>query len=161
MPPLSETAQRVQSVLDGFGRGHLVFELEASTRTSAEAAAAVGTQVERIAKSVVFRAAPSGAPVLVLASGANRVDTTKLAAAVGHGIERADANFVRASTGFAIGGVPPVGHAVPPIVVIDRDLLAYTTVWGAAGTPRALFETTPADLLAITGGAVFDVRQDG
>lgn len=157
--PQSPSACRVQAVLDGFGRGHRVVEFEAPTRSAAEAAAAIGCDVAQIAKSLVFRAEPGALPVLVVASGANRVDQKALperfAAELGPvRIERADAAFARAATGFAIGGIPPVGHDTAPIVLIDRDLLAFEEIWAAAGTPNAVFRLSPADLVAITGGTV-------
>jgi prolyl-tRNA editing enzyme YbaK/EbsC (Cys-tRNA(Pro) deacylase) len=135
-----------------------VLEFEAGTRTSAEAAAAVGCSVAEIAKSLIFKAA-DGRPVLVIASGANRVDENKVRALLGQRIERADADFVRAATGYAIGGVPPIGHATAPIVVIDASLQRFARVWAAGGTPNAVFSLTPADLIRLTGGRVADVAK--
>jgi len=131
-------------------------EFEASTRTSKDAAAALGCSVAEIAKSLIFRAA-DGRAVLVIASGINRVDEAKLQALLGQGIDRADADFVRGSTGFAIGGVPPLGHAREPIVLIDADLMQFAALWAAAGTPNAVFKLSPADLLRLTGGRVADL----
>jgi prolyl-tRNA editing enzyme YbaK/EbsC (Cys-tRNA(Pro) deacylase) len=108
----------------------------------------------------VFRAKTSGRPVLVIASGANRVDEKKLGRLLGEKTGRADADFVRAKTGFAIGGVPPVGHAEPPVTLIDRDLLNFDEIWAAAGTPNAVFRLTPNDLVTMTGGQVTELRQD-
>jgi prolyl-tRNA editing enzyme YbaK/EbsC (Cys-tRNA(Pro) deacylase) len=136
-----------------------VVEHAASTRTSEEAAAAVGCAVAAIAKSLIFAGRESGRPVLVIASGANRVDERKVAALIGEKIARADADFVRAKTGFAIGGVPPIGHAEPPVVLIDADLAALPTIWAAAGTPNAVFRLAPDDLVAMTDGRVADVRK--
>jgi len=133
--------------------------MSASTRTSAEAAAALGCTIAEIAKSIIFRAKPSQRAVLVMVSGVNRVDEKKVAALTGEGIGKADAEFVRARTGFVIGGVPPVGHDTPPIVLIDQGLLALATIWAAAGTPHAVFPLTPAELVALTAGKVADVRQ--
>ncbi|HYE01030.1 MAG TPA: YbaK/EbsC family protein [Alphaproteobacteria bacterium] len=152
-PAESPSALRFQQFL---GPDFAVLEFEASTRTSAEAAAAVGCDVAQIAKSLVFRAA-SGRSVLVVASGTNRVDEAKVAALIGEPIRRADADFVRDRTGYAIGGVPPLGHAVPPAVLIDRDLLRFDSLWAAAGTPNAVFRLTPDDLVRLSGGAVGDV----
>ena len=135
-----------------------VREFPESTRTADEAAAAIGCEVGQIVKSLLFRAAESGRPVLVLASGANRVDTAKLGAALGEAVGRADADFVRAKTGFAIGGVPPVGHLEPPVAFIDPDLLGHDEVWAAAGTPNAVFRLAPAALVALTGGRVLDLK---
>lgn len=150
-------AQKVQDTLRSLGIEARVVEFAESTRTSAEAAAAVGTGVAQIAKSLVFMA--GGEPVLVVASGANRVDVNKLGKLVGAQIRRADAGQVREWTGFPIGGVPPVGHARPLRTFIDRDLLQHAEIWAAAGTPHAVFPLTPQDLVRITGGTVADVRE--
>lgn len=155
--PLPASALKVQEALRKFGRDLQVREFDASTRTSAEAAAAIGCSVAQIAKSLVFRATPSNRPVLVIASGANRVGEKKVAAALGEGLARADADYVRERTGFAIGGVPPVGHATPPATFIDRDLLRFAEIWAAAGTPNAVFRLSPAELVEITGGTVIDI----
>ena len=155
--PLKPSAQRVQDALTARGFTNQIVELDASTRTSAEAAAAVGCEVAQIAKSLIFRAQPSGKPVLVIASGVNRVDEKKLAALVGERIDRPDADYVRDRTGFAIGGVPPMGHPVRLQTYIDRDLLALGELWAAAGTPNAVFRLAPADLLRMTGGQAIKV----
>jgi prolyl-tRNA editing enzyme YbaK/EbsC (Cys-tRNA(Pro) deacylase) len=157
-PPLRASADRVRRVLHDLGHDAEVVEFAETTRTAAEAAAAIGCSVAQIAKSLVFRAVPSGRPVLVIASGANRVSEKTIAAALGERIERADAEFVRAKTGFAIGGVPPVGHAEPPVTFIDSDLRQFAEIWAAAGTPFAVFRLTPADLAALTGGTVIAIR---
>ncbi len=107
----------------------------------------------------MFRARRSGRPVLVIASGANRVDEKAVSALIGERIGRADAAFVRETTGFAIGGVPPIGHRAPLLTVIDRDLLAFQEIWAAAGTPNAVFRLTPEDLVALTGGQLAEVKQ--
>jgi len=156
---LKDSAQRVQAALDAHGIAAEVREFPASTRTSAEAAAAIGCTVGQIAKSLVFRARTSDRAVMVIASGANRVDEKAVAARLGEPIGRADADFVRARTGFTIGGVPPVGHPEPHPTFIDRDLLGYDEIWAAAGTPNAVFRLRPADLVALTGGEVADIRQ--
>ena len=135
------------------GPDFAVLEFDASTRTSEEAAAAIGCTVAQIAKSLVFRSA-GGKPVLVIASGVNRVDEKKVGALIGEKIARADPEFVRESTGFAIGGIPPVGHAIPPVTLIDEALMALSEIWAAAGTPNAVFRLTPADLVALTQGKV-------
>ncbi len=157
---LQASAQRVQEALSALGFDFDVKEFPASTRTSAEAAAAIGCSVGQIAKSLVFRARTSGRPVLVIASGANRVDEKKVGRELGEKIGRADADFVRAKTGFAIGGVPPLGHAEAPLTLIDRDLLQFDEIWAAAGTPNAVFRLSPGDLAAMTGGRSAEVRQD-
>jgi len=157
--PLKESARRVQEALAARGFDFEIREFPASTRSSAEAAAAIGCAVGQIAKSLIFRAKRSDRPVLVIASGANRVDEKALAGFVGEAIGRADADYVRRTTGFAIGGVPPLGHATPPITLIDRDLLAYPEIWAAAGTPNAVFRLKPQNLTALTGGRVADLKQ--
>jgi prolyl-tRNA editing enzyme YbaK/EbsC (Cys-tRNA(Pro) deacylase) len=155
-PAAAPSALKVQAAL---GDGFEVLEFEATTRTAADAAAAIGCTVAQIAKSLIFRGADSNRPVLVVASGVHRVDETKVAQAVGEGIARADAEFVREATGFAIGGVPPVGHVNPPIVVIDEQLMAFPEIWAAAGTPNAVFRLAPSDLIELTGGRVAAVAR--
>jgi prolyl-tRNA editing enzyme YbaK/EbsC (Cys-tRNA(Pro) deacylase) len=135
-----------------------VVELPASTRTSAEAAQAVGCQVGQIAKSLVFKTGDTQQPILVIASGANRVDEAKIGARLGEAIEKADADFVHSRTGFVIGGVPPVGHIEALKTFIDEDLLTYEQIWAAAGTPHAVFLLQPADLVHITKGEVVRVK---
>jgi len=157
--PRKASAQRVQAVLAARGFDFQVREFPQSTRTAAEAAAAIGCTVAQIAKSLVFRGRDSDRPVLVIASGANRVDEASVAAVIGEKIARADADYVRARTGFAIGGVPPVGHLEMPQVVIDRDLLALPEIWAAAGTPNAVFRLTPAALTELCGGRVADIKK--
>jgi prolyl-tRNA editing enzyme YbaK/EbsC (Cys-tRNA(Pro) deacylase) len=131
-----------------------VVELPASTRTAQDAAAAVGCTVGQIVKSLVFRGAQTNKPLLVVASGSNRVDEARLGELAGEPIAKADAPFVRAHTGFAIGGVAPLGHPAPVETYIDTDLLQYDEIWAAAGTPSAVFALTPADLQLMTGGQV-------
>ena len=157
--PLSSSAQKVQQALAGFGLDCRVKELSASTRTAEEAAQAVGCDVGQIVKSLVFRAKTSGTPVFVVASGANRVNEKLLAALVGEKIDKADADFVREQTGYAIGGVPPVGHAARLATYVDEDLLQYEELWAAAGTPNALFSLTPAQLCLITSGQVARIKK--
>jgi prolyl-tRNA editing enzyme YbaK/EbsC (Cys-tRNA(Pro) deacylase) len=151
---LSPTAQRVQDALAARGFPRAVLELPRSTRSAAEAALALGCRVDQIAKSLVFRGIPSGRFVLVIASGANRVDEAKVGALVGEEVGKADAAYVRARTGFAIGGVPPVGHAESPETLLDEDLLQWEEIWAAAGTPNSIVRLTPAELVVITGGRV-------
>jgi Cys-tRNA(Pro) deacylase len=157
--PLSSSAQKVQQALAGFGLDCRVKELSASTRTADEAAQAVGCDVGQIVKSLVFRGKTSGCGVFVVASGANQVNEKVLAALVGEKIDKADADFVREQTGYAIGGVPPVGHAVPLTTFVDEDLLQYQELWAAAGTPNALFSLTPAQLCLITSGTVAQIKK--
>jgi prolyl-tRNA editing enzyme YbaK/EbsC (Cys-tRNA(Pro) deacylase) len=154
---LSSSAQRVQDALDSFEVTLQVVELPASTRSAVEAAQAVGCQVEQIAKSLVFKTKTSSRPILVIASGTNRVNEKRVGELLGEPIVKADADFVRQRTGFVIGGVPPVGHLEPLTTFVDEDLLLYETIWAAAGTPNAVFQLTPADLIRITYGSVMDV----
>ena len=154
---LPASARRVQQALAALGSKAKVREMPASTRTAAEAAAACGCAEGAIVKSLIFRGAESGDGILVLTSGANRVHEKRLGRALGEKLGRADADFVRAATGYAIGGVPPVGHATPLRVVMDRDLFDYPEIWAAAGTPRAVFPTTAEELRRLTGAEVREV----
>ena len=155
--PLSESALRVQQALKEIGFDLKVVELPDSTRTSIEAAQAVGCEVAQIAKSLIFKSA-SGRAVLVIASGINRVNEKRVAAELGEKLGKADADFVRQQTGFAIGGIPPVGHIQPIETFVDEDLLQYDLIWAAAGTPHAVFQLTPADLQKMTQGKVIGVK---
>ena len=157
---LKPAARRVQATLDAFGLDLVVRQFPESTRSAAEAAAAVGCDVGQIAKSVVMRGKRSDRPILVVASGANRVDTTKVEAIVGEATGKADAAYVRERTGYAIGGIPPIGHDDQPIVVLDADLQGYGEIWAAAGTPNAVFAIAPDQLAHITGAGWQDVRTD-
>ena len=154
-PAAPPSALKVQAVL---GERFRVLEFDAGTRTAEDAAAAIGCTVAQIAKSLVFRAA-NGRSVLVVASGAHRVDESKVAALVGEPIARGDADFVREATGFAIGGVPPVGHRTAPVTLIDQSLMRLDEIWAAAGTPNAVFRLAPADLVELTGGRVASVER--
>jgi prolyl-tRNA editing enzyme YbaK/EbsC (Cys-tRNA(Pro) deacylase) len=157
---LKSSAQRVQDALAAAGFANQVIEVPDSTRTAAEAAAALGCEVAHIVKSLVFRARTTGRPVMVLASGANRVDEKAAAAVIGEPLERADPDFVREHTGYAIGGVPPLGHATTAgeamslMCLVDEDLLAFARIWAAAGHPHAVFALTPAELVRMTAGQV-------
>jgi prolyl-tRNA editing enzyme YbaK/EbsC (Cys-tRNA(Pro) deacylase) len=151
---LSPSAQRVQQALAAAGIKTRIVEFPQSTRTASDAAAALGCRIEQIAKSLVFRRVDTGAPVLVIASGSNRVDERRVASHLHADIAKADADFIRATTGFAIGGVPPLGHDAPLQTLIDQDLLRLGTIWAAAGTPNAVFSLTPAQLVAATRGDV-------
>jgi prolyl-tRNA editing enzyme YbaK/EbsC (Cys-tRNA(Pro) deacylase) len=156
---MPSATDRVRETLRACGVEAEIQEFPQGTRTAIEAAAAVGTSVARIVKSLVFLA--DGRPVLVLVSGANRVDPLRLARALGvQAVQRADADTVRRVTGFVIGGVPPVGHATPLAVVIDRELLVHDQVFAAAGTPHAVFPIAPDRLREITGATVADVREE-
>jgi prolyl-tRNA editing enzyme YbaK/EbsC (Cys-tRNA(Pro) deacylase) len=161
MKPASHpTALRIRHLLAEAGLAADVVEFEAPTRTSAEAAAAIGCSVAEIAKSVVLRAKGSGQAVIVVASGDNRVCEDKVAALVGEKIGRANADFVREATGFVIGGVSPIGHSKPVKLFLDTDLQRFSTIWAAAGTPFSVFPLTPADLARITGAGWSDIRLD-
>lgn len=155
--PLPDASQRVQRALEAAGVGVRVVQLPQSARTAIDAAAAIGCRVEQIAKSLVFRRAGDDEPVLIVASGRNRVDERLAAAHVDDDIAKADADFVRAATGFAIGGVPPLGHARRIETLIDEDLLRFDTIWAAAGTPHAVFAIDPRELVRATGGRVVTV----
>ena len=156
---LSASAQRFQDMLRQRGFAHQVIELPASTRTAKEAAQAVGCQPGQIVKSLVFKALHSQTPLLVLASGPNRVDEQRLSELAGEPIGKADADFVRQWTGFAVGGVPPLGHTEPVASFIDESLLQYDTLWAAAGTPHAVFQLTPGDLQTMTDGRIVSIKE--
>ncbi len=154
---LSAAARRVQDALRAAGFANTVVELAEPVRTAQAAADAVGCTPEQIVKSLLFRAETSGRPVLVVASGRHRVDTHKLAAVVGEPVAMGEPRFVREVTGFAIGGIPPVGHARPLDVVVDAHLLTLGALWAAAGHPNSLFALTPEELVRMTGGRVAEV----
>ena len=154
---LSPSAQRVQDAIRAAGVECTVLELAESTRTAEEAAAAVGCQVGQIVKSLVFRGKTSGKGIFVAVSGANRVNEKLFREIVGEKIERATPEFVREQTGFAIGGVAPVGHLQVMDSYIDQDLLGYGEIWAAAGTPNALFRLSPDDLIRLNGGTIVSV----
>jgi prolyl-tRNA editing enzyme YbaK/EbsC (Cys-tRNA(Pro) deacylase) len=154
---LPESARRVQHALAAAGITAQVVELPRSARTAADAAAAIGCRVEQIAKSLIFRCTGSDLPVLVIASGRNRVDERLVSSHLNAEIAKADADFVRAATGFAIGGVPPLGHTTRLRTLIDQDLLALDMIWAAAGTPTTVFSVDPRRLVHATGGQVVGV----
>jgi Cys-tRNA(Pro) deacylase len=155
--PTAAAAQRVQTILAEQGFANQVVEFAQTTRSAAEAASAVGCAVGQIAKTIVFRGADERA-VVVIASGANRVDERKVAAALNLALRKADAEFVRAETGYVIGGVSPAGMPPHCRVLIDRDLAGFDTIWAAAGTPNAVFRLTPDELVRLSGGVVADVK---
>jgi prolyl-tRNA editing enzyme YbaK/EbsC (Cys-tRNA(Pro) deacylase) len=156
---LPGAAQRVQALLRDAGSDCTVTMLAATARSAAEAAASIGCTVAQIAKSLVFRSA-GGRAVLVIASGPNRVDEQKIAAALGEAIGKADAGFVRDRTGYAIGGVAPIGHPPGVRIFIDADLANYDSIWAAAGHPHAVFRLTAAELTRLTKGTVITVAKD-
>jgi prolyl-tRNA editing enzyme YbaK/EbsC (Cys-tRNA(Pro) deacylase) len=149
--PLGSVA-RVRAALLAAGHPDTIVVFPAGTRTAAEAAAAVGCTVAQIAKSIVFRA--DGRAAVIITSGANRVDAAKASAMLGVKLVRADAEWVRATTGFAIGGLAPIGHVNPPLLLIDQDLMALDPIWAAAGSPSHVFRTTPVELRRITAAPV-------
>lgn len=155
---LSPSAQRVQNALREKGFAYDVVELPQTTRSAGEAAAAVGCQVGQIVKSLLFTRRESGTPLLVLTSGANRVDEALIGKLLGEPIGRATPEQVREATGFAIGGVPPIGHATPVETLIDEDLLGFEDVWAAAGNPNAVFKLMSADLPKMTSGRTVRVK---
>jgi prolyl-tRNA editing enzyme YbaK/EbsC (Cys-tRNA(Pro) deacylase)/rhodanese-related sulfurtransferase len=158
-PTLSASAQRVQEALAALGFTLAVVELPQSTRSATEAATAVGCSVGQIVKSLIFRGGQSGRAILVLASGSNRVGEAEVAALLGEPLSKPDADFVRAHTGFVIGGVPPVGHLEAMPTFIDEDLLAYDSLWAAAGTPNAVFKLTPTELVGMSKGTVAQIKK--
>ncbi len=155
---LSSSAQRVQDVITGLGYRNQVVEHAQTTRSAREAAQAIGCSLGQIVKSLIFRTRDSHRPVLVLASGPNRVNETRLGELVMEAVERAEPDFVQAVTGFAIGGVPPVGQRTPMITFIDEDLMQFEEIWAAAGTPNAVFKLTPAEMAAMTHGQVVPIK---
>jgi prolyl-tRNA editing enzyme YbaK/EbsC (Cys-tRNA(Pro) deacylase) len=155
-PATHPDALRVQATL---GPRFKVVEFEQSTKTSADAAATVGCTVAQIAKSIMLKTVKKRNPILVIASGINRVDEKKVGAVLGEKVKSADADFVLANAGVAPGGVPPVGHKLPPVIVLDQDLKNYDVIWAAAGTPNAVFQLTWKDLVEITGGLSGDIKR--
>ena len=155
---LKESAQRVQNTLLKLGYTNTVVELPDSTRTAQEAADAIGCEVSQIAKSLIFRLKHTDSPLLVVASGGNRVNEKHLSNELNDPLGKADADFVRESTGFVIGGVPPIGHVDAIRTLIDEDLFHYKTIWAAAGHPKAVFELTPDQLVEMTKGQVMAIK---
>ena len=158
MPTLSTSAQKIQDQLKSLGYDYTVIEHAESTRTAQEAAERAGCELGQIVKSLIFQGKETGKPILVLTSGSNRVDEKRISEYAGEAIGRADADFVRTVTGFAIGGVPPIGHAQRMETYLDEDFLQYPTIWAAAGTPNAIFELKTEDLQNMTGGRVVRVK---
>ncbi|NWG35681.1 MAG: YbaK/EbsC family protein [Chloroflexi bacterium] len=158
MANLSSSARKIQDLLHSLGYDYTVIEHIESTRTAQEAADRAGCELGQIVKSLIFKGKVSGKPIIVLTSGANRVDEKRIAEYAGEAIGKADADFVRAVTGFAIGGVPPIGHLQKIETFMDEDFLQYETVWAAAGTPNAIFELKTADLQKMTEAKVVRVK---
>lgn len=157
MEELRRGPARVAEELVRLGVSNTVREMPESTRSATEAAAALGCDVAQIVKSLIFRSVASDEALLVMVSGADRVDESRLARVVGEDVERASGRFVRDRTGYAIGGVPPICHTKPLITYLDEHLLDHGVVWAAAGTPRAVFSVTPGDLVRITSANVVAV----
>ncbi len=158
MIQLSPSAQKIQDLLNSLGYNHTVIEHAESTRTAQEAADRAGCELGQIVKSLIFRGKTSGKSILVLTSGANRVDEKRISEYAGESISRADADFVRTVTGFAIGGVPPIGHNQKMETYLDEDFLQYQVIWAAAGTPNAIFELKTGDLQKMMGGKIICVK---
>jgi Cys-tRNA(Pro) deacylase len=158
MTQLSPSAQKVQDALHALGFDLTVIEHAESTRTAQEAADRVGVKLGQIVKSLIFKGKKTGKAILVLTSGANRVDEKRIKAYAGEKIGRAEPDFVREVTGYAIGGVPPIAHFQQMETYLDEDLMQYDVIWAAAGTPNAVFELTPEDLRAMTKGRVERVK---
>lgn len=156
----SASALRVQAALDRLAPGCAVVELESGARTAQQAADLLGVGVGQIAKSLVFRAADTGRAVLVIAAGDRRVSERKISALLGEPIERATPGFVREHSGFAIGGVAPLAHALPMVTFIDETIARFPVVWAAGGTPHTVFAIEPARLFAIVEATVCDVAAD-
>jgi Cys-tRNA(Pro) deacylase len=154
---MKPAASRVQAALDALGLRRTLIELPVQARTSQQAADAVGVDVGQIVKSLVFIV--DGAPVMVVASGVNRVDERKLATLAGGKVRRADADTVKRATGYTIGGVPPLGHETALRIWVDEDLLRHDLIYAAGGVPECVFPLTPDDLLKATGGTVADVKE--
>ncbi|TAG79345.1 MAG: YbaK/EbsC family protein [Burkholderiales bacterium] len=159
MITLSPNAARVQAALQSLGSQAQITEYAQACRTSAEASSVLECTVAQIAKSVIFKGESSGVSILVVASGANRVDTQKVATLAGENLGKADADFVREHTGFVIGGVAPLAHAQPGKVFFDRDLLQFDRVFPAGGTPQAMFAIEPNQLLRISGAHLADIAE--
>ena len=157
MEELSPSARRVQLALDEHGLELQVVELPDSTRTAADAAGAIGCTIAQIAKSLIFKGLETDRPVLVIASGVNRVDEDRVGRLLGEPIGSANADYVRARTGLVIGGVPPVGHDEPIATFVDEDLLQYQEIWAAAGTPHAVFRLTSQDLDHLFSGSFYRI----
>ncbi len=155
---LKPSAQKVQQALQAHNLSCEVVQMTDTTRSASDAARAVGCQVGQIVKSLIFEGQQSHQPILVAASGANRVNEGAIEQSVSEPIKMAKPDYVRQMTGFAIGGVPPVGHDRPLKIFIDKDLLQYDEIWAAAGTPHAVFKLTPDDLKTITAGTVISVK---
>ena len=153
---MSKSLNRVKRALAEAGLDCEVLEMPGETRTAAQAAAAAGCEIDQIAKSIIFRGEHTGHVVLFLTAGGNQVSAEKASAVAGQPLGKADADLIRAETGFAIGGVAPIGHLIEVPAFLDPRLLDFGTVWAAAGTPRHIFSVNPVDLQRVTGAQLFD-----
>ncbi|WP_342538194.1 MULTISPECIES: YbaK/EbsC family protein [unclassified Sporosarcina] len=158
MQKLTTSVKQVQEKLLELGHPNEVVKLTDSARTAQEAADALGCEVAQIAKSIIFKLKSTNEPLLVVASGINRIDEKLVAQTLNDKLGKADADFVRESTGFVIGGVPPLGHKNSVLTLIDEDLFKYETIWAAAGHPKAIFQLTPDELEKMTNGQVISVK---
>jgi prolyl-tRNA editing enzyme YbaK/EbsC (Cys-tRNA(Pro) deacylase) len=160
MSALKDSARRVQDALNMYNLEFQIVKFHESTRTSQEAALAIGCEVGQIAKTLIFRGKRSGNPICIIASGKNRVDEKKVALLIGEEIEKPDAAYVLQHTQFAIGGVPPIGYKLTTLPLIDEDLMLYEELWAAAGTPHAVFQLSCPDLMKITQGRISNIKKD-
>ncbi len=156
---MKNSSQRIQDILNQQGLDLKVIEFKELTRTSQEAATAIGCEVGQIAKTLIFKTKITERPICIIVSGKNRVDEKKIVYYIGEEIEKPDAEFVLQHTGFAIGGVPPIGYQFDLKPLIDEDLMAYPEIWAAAGTPHSVFRLTPEDLLKMTEGQIVNIRK--
>jgi Cys-tRNA(Pro) deacylase len=152
------SSDKIQKILNHSGISFHIKEFPESTRTSLDAAKAIGCDVSQIAKSILFEGIKTEKPILVIASGSNRIDEDKVELEIGEKIKKADAEFVKNKTGYSIGGVPPIGHNEKILTLIDEDLTKQNKIWAAAGTPHSVFELTPKQLLQITEGKVISIK---
>ncbi len=153
---MSKSLKRVRAALEGGGVAAEILEMAEGTRTAVEAAKAAGCELDQIVKSIVFRGEADGLAVMFLTAGGNQVDPAKASAAAGEALGKADADLIRAQTGFAIGGVAPIGHLNPIRAFFDPRLLDFALVWAAAGTPRHIFAADPREILRLSGAQVAD-----
>lgn len=157
--PLKKSSQRIQDILEEYNLNAKVIEFKELTRTSQEAASVIGCEVGQIAKTLIFKGKTTGQPICIIASGKNRVDEKKIIQYVGEEIEKPSADYVLKHTGFAIGGVPPIGYKFESKILVDEDLMTYQTIWAAAGTPHSVFQISPKDLLRISEGIISNIRK--
>jgi prolyl-tRNA editing enzyme YbaK/EbsC (Cys-tRNA(Pro) deacylase) len=158
MSTLSPSAQKIQDLLTSLGYSYTVIEHAETTRTAMDAAERAGCELGQIVKSLIFKGQVSGKPILVLTSGTNRVNEMRIREYAREKIWKADADFVKTVTGYAIGGVPPIGHIQKMETYLDEDFLQYETIWAAAGTPNAIFELKSSDLQKMTDGKIVMVK---